>query len=199
MQPGTKRGSASIASGCAEAQALVTKWSDRSDPKRGALCPLAFEAAKLNNPNAAELRQLDLITDKGFWAALTIRNPVRAQLEVEPLDRLAPGNKGAPVTIRGYDMVLLRYAPIALLALGACDEAAFSDDPAVRAEFAGVRSCIRAVQSETGSTGATHNTELPVVEVNQYIIDVPNQRSWTCYTNDQNRAIELVRLRGAGV
>ncbi|MEO0939832.1 MAG: hypothetical protein AAFY38_16900 [Pseudomonadota bacterium] len=94
-------------------------------------------------------------------------------------------------------MTLLRFAPLALLAVAACDEIAVADDPDALAELRGTKSCIRAVQNETGATGATANTELPVVEVNQYIIDVPGQPSWVCYTNDENQAIQLVKLRAA--
>jgi len=94
-------------------------------------------------------------------------------------------------------MTLIRFAPIALLALAACDEVAVADDPDALAELRGTKSCIRAVQAETGVSGATPNTTVPVVEVNQYIIDVPGQASWVCYTNDQNQATELVRLRAA--
>ncbi|MEL7097849.1 MAG: hypothetical protein AAGM84_03375 [Pseudomonadota bacterium] len=93
-------------------------------------------------------------------------------------------------------MNILRFAPIALLAVTACDEIAVADDPDALAELRGTRSCIRAVQAETGASGATANTSVPVVEVNQYIIDVPGQASWVCYTNDENQATELVKLRG---
>ncbi|MEO0389674.1 MAG: hypothetical protein AAF218_01910 [Pseudomonadota bacterium] len=94
-------------------------------------------------------------------------------------------------------MNALKLWPIALLGLAACEEIAVADDPDALADLRGTRSCVRAVAAETGVSGVTINTTLPVIEVNQYIIDVPGQVSWVCYTNDQNQAIELVRLRAA--
>ncbi|MEM8578285.1 MAG: hypothetical protein AAGF60_10570 [Pseudomonadota bacterium] len=94
-------------------------------------------------------------------------------------------------------MKLTKFAALATLGLAGCEDIAVADDPDALAELRGTRSCIRAVSAETGASGVTANTTLPVVEVNQYIIDVPGQVSWVCYTNDQNQAVELVKLRGA--
>jgi len=93
-------------------------------------------------------------------------------------------------------MKAFHMAALATLGLAACEDLALADDPDALAELRGTRSCIRAVAAETGVSGVTANTTLPVVEVNQYIIDVPGQVSWVCYTNDQNQATELVKLRG---
>ena len=90
---------------------------------------------------------------------------------------------------------LLRpVAVIALLAVAACDETAVSSGGTSFAETRGINSCIRAVERETGIKGASHNTTLPVVEVDQFIINVPNAKPWTCYTNSNGRAEELVEI-----
>lgn len=81
---------------------------------------------------------------------------------------------------------------LSLLGLAACDEIAVANDPVARAELRATKSCIRAVENETGASGVTLNTTLPVVEVNQYIIDVPGKPYWTCRTDDAGQAQTIV-------
>jgi hypothetical protein len=83
---------------------------------------------------------------------------------------------------------------IALLAAAGCE---VTDSNLSFAENIAVNACIRAVERETGVNGASLNTTLAVVEVNQYIIDVPNARPWTCYTTDSGRPTELTEVRQA--
>ncbi|MDF1727245.1 MAG: hypothetical protein P1U53_05780 [Sulfitobacter sp.] len=80
------------------------------------------------------------------------------------------------------------------LALAACDEIAVADDPAALAQLRGTKSCVAAVKRQTGASAVTPNTTLPVVEVNQYVIDVAAAPSWTCYTDDNNNAAQLVEM-----
>lgn len=84
---------------------------------------------------------------------------------------------------------------LSLLALAACDELAVANDPVALAELRASKSCIAAVKAQTGSATATLNTTLPIVETNQYVIDVPGAVSWTCFTDDAGKATELVELR----
>ncbi|MEM9967830.1 MAG: hypothetical protein AAF755_07000 [Pseudomonadota bacterium] len=84
-----------------------------------------------------------------------------------------------------------------LLALAACDQAAVGGGTNSFVETRGINSCIRAVERETGVEGATLNTTLAVVELYQYIIDVPNARPWTCFTDENGRAVELLEVRRA--
>ncbi|MFD2741091.1 hypothetical protein ACFSUD_16030 [Sulfitobacter aestuarii] len=92
----------------------------------------------------------------------------------------------------------LRPAPAlcaALLTLAACDELAVANDPVALAELRAHKSCIAAVEQQTGVSGSSVNTTLPVVELNQYVIDVPGALSWTCYTDENGKAAQLVEFR----
>ena len=80
-------------------------------------------------------------------------------------------------------------------ALAACEDMNTATDPAARAELASQRSCMRAVEKHTGTKGASVNTTIPVVETQQYIIDLPNQSPWTCYTDETGAARELIETR----
>ena len=85
----------------------------------------------------------------------------------------------------------------AALALAACDPAEFDADPDVRRDARANRTCVTAVSNQTGSD-AQLNTTLPIVEVNQYIIDVPEgQQRWMCRTDDEGTATQLYKM-GAG-
>jgi hypothetical protein len=84
---------------------------------------------------------------------------------------------------------------LSILALAACDELAVANDPVALAELRATKSCVAAVKAQTGSGNATLNTTLPIVEINQYIIDVPGAQSWTCFTDDAGKASQLVELR----
>ncbi|MEL6960591.1 MAG: hypothetical protein AAGL89_16755 [Pseudomonadota bacterium] len=83
---------------------------------------------------------------------------------------------------------------MALVALVGCDDIETSSDADARAEARGNRSCIRAVNRETEVSGATANTTLPVVEVNQYAINAGDGTRYICYTNDLQSAQLLVKL-----
>lgn len=85
-----------------------------------------------------------------------------------------------------------------LMALMACEDLEVANDPDALADLRGNRSCVRAVNNETGVTGATPNTELAVVEVNQFIINGGDGSVWTCFTNDAQVAQALVMISGAG-
>ncbi len=77
--------------------------------------------------------------------------------------------------------------------MSACDEAEMQIAAEDRAETRGITTCLRAVQSETGADDAFHNTAIAVVEVNQFVIDVPQQNRWICYTDETGRAQQLVK------
>ncbi len=81
------------------------------------------------------------------------------------------------------------------IGLAACEDLAVIDDPVARAKLNAQRSCIRAVEAHTGVSGGTINTTIPIVEVNQYIVDLPKMPSWTCYTDDTGTAKELIETR----
>lgn len=86
---------------------------------------------------------------------------------------------------------------MATLALAACDPAEFDADPDVRRDARANRTCVTAVADQAGSA-AQLNTTLPVVEINQYIIDVPeSQERWMCRTDDEGNASQLYKM-GAG-
>lgn len=86
----------------------------------------------------------------------------------------------------------------AVTALAACDPAELDPDPEVRAEARGARKCVAAVRDQTGDASATLNTTLPIVEINQFIVDVPGKDSrWLCQTDDVGTPQELLQL-GAG-
>ncbi len=86
---------------------------------------------------------------------------------------------------------------MATMALAACDPAEFDSDPDVRRDARANRTCISAVSDQAGSPGQL-NTTLPIVEINQYIIDVPaSQERWMCRTDDEGNASQLYKM-GAG-
>lgn len=86
------------------------------------------------------------------------------------------------------------FAAMATLALAACDPAEFDADPDVRRDARADRTCTTAVANQTGAP-AQLNTVLPVVEINQYIIDVPQLReSWMCRTDDAGTATQLYKI-----
>ncbi len=89
--------------------------------------------------------------------------------------------------------LLLRPALcLSLLAVAACDEIAVAGDPEALAELRGQKSCVSAVAKETGNPGASLNTTVPVIETNRYIVDVPNAKSWTCVTDANGQAWQIV-------
>ncbi|MEW9918795.1 hypothetical protein AB2B41_04230 [Marimonas sp. MJW-29] len=89
--------------------------------------------------------------------------------------------------------VFLRTAAImSVIGLAACDELAVANDPVALAEVRGQKSCVAAVARETGKTSGALNTTIPIVELNRYIVDVPGGGSWTCVTDANGRAIEIV-------
>jgi hypothetical protein len=67
----------------------------------------------------------------------------------------------------------------------------------VRRDARANRTCVNAVTTQTESP-AQANTTLPVVEINQYIIDVPAlEERWMCRTEDDGTASQLYKM-GAG-
>ena len=91
---------------------------------------------------------------------------------------------------------LLRAALIlSVLGVAACDELAVASDPVALADLRGQKSCVAAVTSETGASGVAINTTIPVIEVNRYIVDVPNAAPWTCVTDADGNATEIVQRR----
>jgi hypothetical protein len=83
---------------------------------------------------------------------------------------------------------------MATLALAACDPAEFDKDPDVRRDARANRTCTKAVTEQAGSK-AQLNTTLPIVEVNQYIMDVPEtQERWMCRTDDEGNATQLYKM-----
>ena len=83
---------------------------------------------------------------------------------------------------------------MAAMALTACDPAEFDPDPDVRRDARANRTCVKAVTEQAGSKGQL-NTTLPVVEINQYIIDVPEaQERWMCRTDDEGNASQLYKM-----
>lgn len=84
------------------------------------------------------------------------------------------------------------------LALAACDPAEFDPDPDVRRDARAHRKCVVSVKEQTGDATAQLNQTLPIVEVNQYIIDLPGaQERWMCRTDDEGNPTQLYKL-GAG-
>ena len=84
-------------------------------------------------------------------------------------------------------------AALALLVLPACETVPVDGNASVVRENPGatraLRSCPRAIVRETGASGITLNTDIVIVEINQYIFDVPGQdRPWTCITDDAGAA-----------
>lgn len=90
----------------------------------------------------------------------------------------------------------LRSAALLLavpLTLAACDPAEFDPDPDVRAEARSNRKCVAAVKKQTGSATASVNTTIPVVEFNQFLIDVP-KATWVCIADDEGNPKQLYEL-----
>ena len=81
-----------------------------------------------------------------------------------------------------------------LIGLSACAE--FDADPDVRLDAKAGRTCIAAIKKHTSASAVSMNTTLPVVEVNQYIIDVEGGSSWTCLTDDNGRAQQFYEITG---
>lgn len=81
---------------------------------------------------------------------------------------------------------------LCLLGVAACDELAVANDPVALAELRGQKSCVAAVSAQTGASGVAINTTLPVVELNRFIVDVPNAPMWTCVTDSKGKALEIV-------
>lgn len=81
-----------------------------------------------------------------------------------------------------------------LVGLSACAE--LDADPDVRLDAKASRTCLAAIKKHTGAATVTMNTTLPVVEVNQYIVDVAGASSWTCLTNDDGQAQQFYEITG---
>lgn len=79
-----------------------------------------------------------------------------------------------------------------LLAVAACDEIAVAGDPVALAEVRGQKTCVSAVAKESGNAGATINTTIPIIETGRFIVDVPNAKSWTCITDANGNATQIV-------
>ena len=84
---------------------------------------------------------------------------------------------------------------LSVLGMAACDEIAVANDPVALADLRGQKSCVSAVAKETGVSGVALNTTIPIVELNRFIVDVPNGASWTCVTDQNGKAIEIVERR----
>ena len=82
---------------------------------------------------------------------------------------------------------------LSVLGVAACDEVAVSNDPVAQAELRASKSCVSAVEKETGASGLSLNTTIPIIELNQYIVNVPNEPYWTCLTNDEGQAQSIVQ------
>ncbi len=80
-------------------------------------------------------------------------------------------------------------------ALAACEDMTTPADPAAAADAAAQKRCIRAVETHTGVAGGVVNTTIPIVEINQHIIDLPATPSWTCYTDAAGIPKELIKTR----
>ncbi len=87
--------------------------------------------------------------------------------------------------------VIAAMGGAAALVLTACDTVPADLDPGIVQDNPGaaraLRACPRAISRETSTpaTGIALNTDIVVVEVNQYIFEVDGQeRPWTCVTND---------------
>ena len=84
---------------------------------------------------------------------------------------------------------------LSLLAVAACDEIAVAGDPVALADVRGSKSCIAAVNKQTGTTGAVLNTSVPIIELNRFVVNTAAGTPWTCITDDNGKAIELVENR----
>ncbi|SFD68656.1 hypothetical protein SAMN04488523_10273 [Sulfitobacter brevis] len=83
-------------------------------------------------------------------------------------------------------------ACLALIGLAACDEVAVAGDPAALADVRGQKSCVAAVADHTGIAGASINATIPVIELNRFIVNVPNGSRWTCITDANGTATQIV-------
>ncbi|MGC1496083.1 MAG: hypothetical protein WA790_09755 [Sulfitobacter sp.] len=81
---------------------------------------------------------------------------------------------------------------LSLLAVAACDEIAVAGDPEALSDVRGQKSCVAAVAKESGVAGASINTTVPIIETGRYIVDVPNAKSWTCITDANGKATQIV-------
>ena len=84
---------------------------------------------------------------------------------------------------------------LSLLAVAACDEIAVAGDPVALADVRGSKSCIAAVNKQTGTTGAVLNTSVPIIELNRFVVNTAAGTPWTCITDENGKAIELVENR----
>lgn len=84
---------------------------------------------------------------------------------------------------------------ISLFAVAACDEIAVAGDPVALADVRGTKSCIAAVNKQTGTGGAVLDTTVPIVELNRYVVNTAAGTPWTCITDENGKAIELVENR----
>ncbi|GAA6175218.1 hypothetical protein [Sulfitobacter pacificus] len=82
-----------------------------------------------------------------------------------------------------------------LLGLVACDELAVANDPVALADLRGQKSCVAAVTAETGAANVAINTTIPVIEVQRFIVDVPGGGMWTCVTDANGKALEIVERK----
>ena len=80
---------------------------------------------------------------------------------------------------------------LCLLGVAACDEIAVAGDPVALADLRGQKSCVAAVNKQTGAKSVI-NTTIPVIETNRFIVDVPSAASWTCVTGPNGKALEIV-------
>ncbi len=90
-----------------------------------------------------------------------------------------------------FSIALLLILP----ALAGCDEVAVAGDPVALAEVRAQKNCISAVENHTGVAGGVINRTIPIVETGQYIIDLPNTPSWTCYVDEMGTARQLIETR----
>lgn len=81
---------------------------------------------------------------------------------------------------------------LSLLIVAACDEIAVANDPEALADIRGQKSCVSAVTKESGNAGAVINTTIPIIETGRYVVDVPNAKSWTCVTDTNGNATQIV-------
>tara|TARA_R110002049_G_scaffold23545_6_gene83498 strand:- start:22285 stop:22575 length:291 start_codon:yes stop_codon:yes gene_type:complete len=81
---------------------------------------------------------------------------------------------------------------LSLLTIAACDEMAVAGDPAALADVRGQKSCVSAVAKESQEPGAAINAAIPVVELNRYIVSAPKSGLWTCITDANGNAVEIV-------
>ncbi|MCX7559630.1 hypothetical protein OS190_08610 [Sulfitobacter sp. F26204] len=79
-----------------------------------------------------------------------------------------------------------------LVGLVACDELAVANDPVALADLRGQKSCVAAVAAETGAANVAINTTLPVIETHRFIVDVPGAKRWTCVTDANGQATQIV-------